>query len=291
MLHMALMNYKNEYGSFPPANMSGLWNGTSVNQRHQAYKHLTRIFPRLSECTQDMTVNGMVFESPYKYLAQLSPAQSLVFWLQGFYENPEKPISNGSQFTNGAGSGSRKKLFDFDQSRFYAVTNDLNNQYVTYTVGSLPPLPNRQAFQPLASGNDFQKSFPVYFTGHPSCGLPYVYFDSRCYSDRPVNDTVYAATSMTGDTSTAAPYITSLPPINPTWGQQHCVSDTFQIIAAGKDGSYGNTQAAFPGNVGNPPPLGGYFSVGNMNAAGHADNITNFADRPLANAIEALSNQ
>ena len=33
LLHVALMNYKNEYGTFPPANMQGLWSGGAVNVR------------------------------------------------------------------------------------------------------------------------------------------------------------------------------------------------------------------------------------------------------------------
>lgn len=288
MLHMALMNYKNEYGSFPPANMGptkaggvGLWNFTNdtLNQTHPAYKHLVRIFPRLSE---DRTAAG-----PYKAMALMSPAQSLVFWLSGFYENPEFPL------TNGGTPGNRKRLFDFDQSRFYAVANDLNNPYTFYTVSTLPASPTRQTFQPLANGNAFQRSFPVYFTGHPTCGLPYVYFDSKAYNDEATkDDIVYPAQSINGDASTAAPYISSLPPVNPTWGQRHMASETFQIIAAGKDGSYGNTQAAFPGNANAPPPPNGYWSAGNnLNAPGHGDNITNFADRPLLNAIDALSSQ
>jgi prepilin-type N-terminal cleavage/methylation domain-containing protein len=283
MLHMALMNYKNEYGSFPPANMAGLWNGTSVNPNHPAYKHLVRIFPRLSE---DTTAAG-----PYRAMSQLSPAQALVFWLQGFYENPEQPL------TNRGTPATRKKFFDFDQSRLYAVKNDLSAPYNAYTVGSLPADPTaaaKQSFQTLPSGNEFQQLYPVYFTGHPSCGLPYVYFDSRCYSSSAAGDVVYVAKSMNGDDSIAAPYIASSPPPNPTWGQNHMAADTFQIIAAGKDGVYGRLtptalQTSFPANAGSPPPPGGYWSAGNTTAApGHADNLTNFADRALADAIEAL---
>ncbi|MFM8802914.1 MAG: hypothetical protein ACKOK8_03205, partial [Planctomycetia bacterium] len=113
MLHMALMNYKNEYGSFPPANMAGLWSGSSVNTGHPAYKHLVRIFPRLSE---DITATG-----PYRAIAEMSPAQALVFWLYGFYENPQQPL------TNGGIPGTRKKLYDFDESRLYAASVYLFN--------------------------------------------------------------------------------------------------------------------------------------------------------------------
>ena len=109
MLHMAFMNYKNEYGSFPPANMQGLWVSNQVNKSHAVYKHLVRSYPRLNEVTSGAS-------SPYLAMSQLSPAQALVFWLYGFYENPEYPLTNGNS------PGNRKKFFDFDESRLYAAS-------------------------------------------------------------------------------------------------------------------------------------------------------------------------
>lgn len=286
MLHIALMTYKNEYGSVPPANMgpvviSGqtilLWNAAAtppqVDTRHPVYKHLARIFPRLKEYTQDTVVNGTTYDSPYKYLGQLSPAQALVFWLQGFYDNPEQPLSNG--YT----PGNRKKLFDFNQSRLYAASSylfDGTPQVFSAPMGATP--------------------FPVYFTGHPTSGLPYVYFDSRCYSTNPDYDINYAATNTDGTTSIASPYINSLPPVNGTWGQQHMAPDTFQIIATGKDGLYGapsKNQAAFPKATSYSLPWQNktynYWSTTDaIGGQGHKDNLTNFADRPLGNAVESL---
>jgi prepilin-type N-terminal cleavage/methylation domain-containing protein len=274
MLHMAMMNYKNEYGSFPPANMQGLWRTdvtpNQVNKSHAVYKHLVRIFPRLNEVAADVS-------SPYYAISQLSPAQALVFWLYGFYDNPEYPL------TNGGTPGNRRKLFDFDESRLYAAS--------TYLFNGTP-----QSF--AARGSSAASGFspyPAYFTGHPSCGLPYVYFDSRCYDDAPASDINYAATNTSGDTSIASSYINSLPPANGTWAQQHMAGDTFQLIAAGKDGLYGGSsinKAAYPATVAYSLTWLGtastYASVkDSINGKGHADNLTNFADRPLAVAIEA----
>ena len=275
MLHMALMNYKNEYGSFPPSNMGpttiggvGLWNFSTdaLNTSHPAYKHLVRLFPRLSE---DRTATG-----PYKLMARMSPAQALVFWLYGFYENPEYPI------TNRGAAGTRKKLFDFDESRLYAASNYLFDG-------------TAQTFAARGTADASTMSpYPVYFTGHPTCGLPYVYFDSRCYDNGPAADIQYKATSVNGDSSIAFSYINSLPPPNPTWGQQHMAGETFQLIAAGKDGLYASAQAAFPTTTAYTTNGSTYPSVKDLvNGKGHADNITNFADRPLTNAIEALTSQ
>ena len=274
MLHMALMNYKNEYGSFPPANMQGLWASNQVNKSHAVYKHLVRSYPRLNEATSGAN-------SPYLAMSQLSPAQALVFWLYGFYENPEYPLTNSPDPSNPI-PGNRKKLFDFDESRLYAAS--------AYAFDGTP-----QTFSVRTSST----AYPVYFTGHPSCGLPYVYFDSRSYDDGPSSDINYAAVNTAGDISIASTYINSLPPGNGTWAQQHMAADTFQLIAAGKDGLYGAAsinKAAFPAT--GPYSLtwqGSSFTYASVkdpiNGKGHADNLTNFADRALGVAIDAAQSQ
>jgi len=315
MLHTALMNYKNEYGSFPPANMSGLWNfGTgALNRGHAAYKHIVKIFPRIAE---DESVDG-----PYRQLATLSPAQALVFWLSGFHQNPEYPITNLNS------PGSRQKFFDFDESRLYAAS-------IYFSMSGTRVVQTFAARGTPAAAGASMSAYPVYFTGHSSAGLPYVYFDSRCYStspssssgnaDNPNPDCDYLATNTSLATSLARPYINSLPPSNGTWGQQHMNADTFQIIAPGKDGLYGPElnsvsftrndgltgpsaclQAAFPRasnaayncsfRLSMTPSIVSIFdrpyADDKQYAAGHVDNITNFADRPLADAIEALKAQ
>lgn len=291
LLQMALMNYKNEYGSFPPANMGPINPGTGygplwltptttpaktpaqVNTSHPAYKHLVRIFPRLSEATSGAS-------SPYYTMSRMSPAQALVFWLQGFYENPEYPI------TNGGTPGTRKRMFDFDEARLYAAS-------MPYSFNKTSP----QTFSARSSSTPSaeEKACPVYFTGHPSAGLPYVYFDSRGFDNASYADIFYAARSVTGDDSVAYPYINAIPPANPTWGQAHCAGETFQIIAAGKDGLFGAVQAVFPKATGSSfTAINGTtypYVDDKVNAPGHADNLVNFADRAMADAIEALKSQ
>jgi len=253
LLHIALMNYKNEYGAFPPANMAGLWTGSQVNQQHPAYRHLVRAFPRIQEPTSGIS-------SPYRDMSQLSPAQALVFWLRGFYENPEYPLTNNLTY-----SGQRRKLFDFDESRLYAA------EWID----------NRQEFRLRNEVSADARQYPVYFTGLPRSGLPYVYFDSRCY-DVQGSDFVYSAMSLGGgEISFARPYFTSAPPMKPLWSQRHVNSDTFQLIAAGLDGNYGQVKAAFPYDI-DP-----FKSAGTL--PGHGDNITNFAPKPLAEAISGLN--
>ena len=85
LLHMAIMHYRNEYGSFPPAvsvaGPSGL-----------AGRHVQRLFPRSSPSPSAVTVDT-----------------ALVGWLGGYSKNPINPLGNP-----------RVKLFDFDQNRVNA---------------------------------------------------------------------------------------------------------------------------------------------------------------------------
>ncbi len=279
MLHMALMNYKNEFGSFPPAEMADLWDATKgeVNTRSQAYRHLVRLFPRLNENRTDKPGG---YESPYKYMAKMSPAQSLVFWLGGFYENQEFPLTNGVW----PPQGTRKKFYDFDETRLFSAS----------AVAAGQP----QTFKRRNDATDyFEREYPVYMTAHLSAGLPYVYFDSRCYDNEPTPDKTtpdrtYWARNLSGDESIASPYFTSMPPANPIWTQWHVAADTFQLIAAGADGKYGTAAAAFPLSVEVRPSAAPPFTVpavtNEADAIGHQDNITNFASGPLADAAAAL---
>ena len=103
MLHMAIMNYKNEYGSFPPCNDTGI-----PNVNGPAGKHLRRLFPRCPDVATQfpaMTAMGVV---------PINPSNAIYIWLSGFTSDP---ISPWLPFT------ARKRLYDFDQSRL------LNNAY------------------------------------------------------------------------------------------------------------------------------------------------------------------
>ena len=93
MLHMAIMNYKNEYGSFPPCADS-----TGYATSGPAAKHLSRLFPR---CTNP--------SGQFSGFPALSPANALKAWLSGFTTDPTNPIQPPAN---------RQKLFDFDTSRF-----------------------------------------------------------------------------------------------------------------------------------------------------------------------------
>ena len=130
MLHMAIMNYKNEYGSFPPCN--GLTTAGSP-----AAVHLQRIFPRVATPSAqfiksgvgdgiDNNGNGVVDEAGESYQVILYPWTSLLYWLEGYTGNPVAPITGGT----------RKKLYDWDVARMdittgaYSPAGKPNSPYV-----------------------------------------------------------------------------------------------------------------------------------------------------------------
>jgi type II secretory pathway pseudopilin PulG len=292
MLHMALMNYKNEYGSLPPANMAGLWNGSSVNTNHPVYRHLQKLFPRLSEPTSGV-------QSPYLYMSQMSPAQALVFWLQGYFDDSQYPITNNatlsSTFTRaGSASGKRNKLFDFDETRLFAAS-------VYYTAVSSPVVtPQSFSDRNSLTAGVFAREYPAYFPKLANASVPFTYFSSNAYSTPPsagpvFQDLEYQAVDVSGAITVAYPYFSSQASPNDSWANCHQNPDSFQLISGGADGTYGAARASFPGALPFTTygPSGVAFGniPGLISLSGQDDNITNFAAGRLKEAAEKLLNQ
>ena len=101
MLHMAIMNYKNEHGSFPPCD------GFAISPTSASTKHLQRLFPRCASWTAQLT-SILSGKSP-EYVC---PTNALTFWLSGFTNDPTAPLFNLP----------RQKLYDFDASRVNSST-------------------------------------------------------------------------------------------------------------------------------------------------------------------------
>ena len=103
LLHMGILNYKNEYGSFPPcadANPSAAGSVTA--------KHVQRLFPRCVATTQLASANP------------ITPEIAIVSWLTGYRNDPQNPLIDPA--TPRVPATDRKKLFDFDQTRLSGST-------------------------------------------------------------------------------------------------------------------------------------------------------------------------
>ena len=156
MLHMAIQQYKNEYGSYPPCYDAPVVAG-NINQS-VARKHVQRLFPRVFTENLPSASN----------LLLLKPNTALVSWLLGYTDNPTDPLAQGDTTLK------RKKLFDFDQSRVSAdfkyhapsKPNSLyvyidNSNYGTPGIGVTPEPDlktglafNPDSFQIISAGRD-----------------------------------------------------------------------------------------------------------------------------------------
>ena len=94
LLHMAIMNYRNEYGTFPPS--IGVNGSTNF-----AYKHLKRNFARAS----DSALPGVPLAGT------VAPSTALLSWLGGYTDDPTDPLALVDT------SLTRKRLFDWDRAR------------------------------------------------------------------------------------------------------------------------------------------------------------------------------
>jgi prepilin-type N-terminal cleavage/methylation domain-containing protein len=153
MLHMAIMNYKNQYGSFPPAN-------SSTSAGDTAARHLQRLFPR---CPKDSTVNNSI-NVPQQLVGafpatanpkSITPINAIPYWLSGFSDDPMQPLTT-----------SRNKLYDFDMSRVDQVTGMYRPSgkpespyiYISGTVASWPP----STFSYTVNGNNYSITADTY---------------------------------------------------------------------------------------------------------------------------------
>ena len=185
MLHMAIMNYRNEYGSFPPATDNSYAVGTP------AVKHLSRLFPRVANVPAHFSAAGA---------APLTPFNAIYSWLSGFTSDPTSPLLP---------QASRKKLFDFDQSR----------------VTSLRYHP----------------------AGKPSS--PYVYIPASEYNTYPYTTTLIATNDYGAQFVPPQKTPLALPTDTRAWftnlgyaapqNQIYANPDTFQILCAGRDEVFG----------------------------------------------------
>jgi type II secretory pathway pseudopilin PulG len=148
MLHMAIMNYKNEYGSFPPSSSS-----TTVGS--PAYKHLLRLFNRMTPSDVPFQLQCLPYlnngNGSFPAANAITPDTAIVAWLYGFNDDPRYPIlsTNGSASLSGGNivvTGtvqSRTKLFDFDRSRIsaayqYCPAGKPESPYVILFSGTAP---------------------------------------------------------------------------------------------------------------------------------------------------------
>ena len=207
MLHMAIMHYKNDYGSFPPSYDSNPdANLVSSNTSPTAFsqKHLLRLFPRTSQ-TNAASASGQFQNFP----PVLTPVNATLSWLRGYTSDRTSPLLGGD----------RRKLFDYDSSR-------TDTAGIIYFPAKKPGAP--YIYLSSADYSKFDKITGTVGTGWPSSAYAYTvgnasYSVSNLAANRYFPHRVPAAGS-TDWTTTTQPYFNEA---------------TFQILCAGLDETFG----------------------------------------------------
>jgi len=203
MLHMAIMNYKNEHGSFPPAfDEIPLPPATPPSTpSHFVNAHIRRLYPRISTASPDNRANpaqiAALFDTDTVTRNPDRITNGLVWWLKGYSPNPTDPLA--------ITSGTRNKMYDFDTSRVVETP---------VTVGTFTA--TRYSYHP---------------SGKP--GSPYVYLPASQYNALPYpggSSRSYGALRQTGSGD---------PKMFGNTNYDYFHPDTFQILCAGRDEVFG----------------------------------------------------
>ncbi len=215
MLHMAIMNYKNEYGSFPPC-LSNAGAGTP------AAKHILRNFPRCDVVATQVQ-------------ASFTPANALLGWLGGYTDQPTRPVigedlDNDNVLDSGEDLNGnnqldklpRKRLFDWDQSR----TDTTNTVYFPSGKKGSPYIYiNASSYPLLDSGTSTARGWP------PQAPAPSSPFTFTVGQDTvTISPGTYYPLHFP-DPNSGSPLQTGTTP--------YFNADTFQILCAGQDEEFG----------------------------------------------------
>jgi prepilin-type N-terminal cleavage/methylation domain-containing protein len=175
MLHMAIMNYKNEYGSFPPLVPLAL----TITGSDAASRHLLRIFPRVGgTANAAFQVTNLSFLNtgtiPLSGTNPINPTNALPMWLYGYTDDPTQPIFVSS-------STPRKKLFDFDASRLA----NIGSGTVYYHVSGRPSVPyvyiNSANYGPVGNPTQFVIASGTYRAQTRVIGSGTVFFNADSF--------------------------------------------------------------------------------------------------------------
>jgi prepilin-type N-terminal cleavage/methylation domain-containing protein len=240
MLHMAMMNYRNEYEKgFPPCSDTLLAIAPATPTPLRVRNHIVRLFPKsLSAITSEMAAlntdplmnnSSTTIVNPLTLATILSPYNALYFWLSGYGDASDTPLTSG-----------RKPLFDFDKSRIQSTTSP-PGQYSPRNLAGYP-------YIYIDNSSYFYRTASTAVTPPPS---PMVEFDPTTSEDRnrngvldmgedlngngwidpPGEDVNHNMTLDAGEDTNNDGQINFGQPFNPT---------SFQIIQAGRDGVLGN---------------------------------------------------
>ncbi|GAB4133980.1 type II secretion system protein [Thermopirellula anaerolimosa] len=273
-LEASLMQYKNEYGEFPPDFWG--WNGgegpaAQAKAEQDLRRHLRKRWPKYAagadpivQFAADLTAAGL---DPTK----LDPASALVFWLgglpeeapsgvwkpAGFHADEEHPFQYGQPRTG--------PMFEFDPKK---ITNDAVGILRYYMEG--PTSSPVVYFRAQRDANNGRFEYGL-ISGGAFQPMKYVHF-SDADPDPKANRSNIAVPYLDGDPQLGAPADPAQAASKRNWRNP----ETFQIIHPGLDGVFGNGRDS-SGNV-----VSFRFTISGQGFSadgGDFDNITNFAPK------------
>ncbi|QDT09466.1 type II secretion system protein [Planctomycetes bacterium K23_9] len=331
-LSSATERYQQKYGDYPPD-----FSNWAVVQRH--YR---KLFPRMA-ANEMLLLQNMTHVSGVFNPVAIDRAEAIVWTLGAYSEDVQHPftgpggplawVGNGSDsYAAPAGASNPTQVNAAQQNPVnYQINSDRVNSLHDFDPGRLS-LSSVNASAALTGANKYTSTDDgdlVLTYASVTEGGPFVYFDSRTYAhfDPNINGGVgdfngYGSTDFGG----VRPYISTEAVANPS-GANYATdiaavnawrfvnSDTFQLVAPGLDGSFGNVvsfnvdsdtyaepvyfqyptgQAAAPRtDVGTPGQLlitgvNGFQETGfpNQIESAQLDNIASFAKAKLVDDVK-----
>lgn len=290
-LSLAMEEYKNDYGSYPPNPGTDFSLELEDSRKRRILRHFARAFPRTTFQNPDLLRDAIIAATAVPNaqpgvnldglnINDLDPAEALVFFLgglpwryldendnvtyelTGFAADPRNPFQNANV------QPQRTRIFyEFDPRRFVDRDGDGWPEY-------------------------------IYDASTPFETPPFVYFDAPSYAmgahyphwleDISVNASQSAVSQMVEQWGFARPYAGSVDGANnvQTW----VAPQGFQIVAAGLDGFYSQVYKA-TSESGDPPNMR-YLDTPPVFPAGRnfteydTDNLTNFAPKRLGDMLD-----
>jgi len=187
-LGTAIEEFENKYTAFPP-NVYSNPELTSDTERRLNCSTLLKMLKKVSSRSTEFQKGARVGSGNNNVATilqnGLSPAEALVFWLQGFSQDPTRPLSgtdlqvtqvddNGTTFNRVITIDSFKPLYDFDRGRLrFSRGPDGTRRYLTiYRAGGTDPPVQLQLYEYLPANSE----------------QPYVYFDTSRETPQQVVD-------------------------------------------------------------------------------------------------------
>ncbi|TWU22902.1 Fimbrial protein precursor [Novipirellula galeiformis] len=303
-LEQAVEKYREKYGDYPPDFSDG-----AVVTRHYA-----KIFPRISANDSALLQNIVALQA-------VNPAEALVWALGGYSDDIQRPFTGpgGPLVWTGDGSNNYTDSGVSDADRRdplkFQINNDRVNSFFDFEASRLSySKPDSSATLTgtnrylSTDGNPYMLTYAA-----RSEGAPFVYFDSRTYTSSSGGFNGYSSgfgsvrpyiSDQFVNNNTGADY-TSAAAALAAW--RFMKPDTFQIISAGLDDSFGNTLSnsgspvyfQYPTGAAMSPSTsvdtpGGLLITGvsryqettfGSNETAQFDNITNFSNVTLIDDV------